>query len=74
MELENDRMNKKERMVRNDIILEMGSNNDRSGLSKLKKIDWQGKKKRKKNDRQETRDRRTGIPEICFNVTMSIGP
>ncbi len=32
-------------MVRNDIILEMGYHNDESGYSKVKKIDWQGKKK-----------------------------
>ena len=62
-------------MVRNDIILEMGYHNDQSGFSKVKKIDWQGKKKTEEK-------RPTGIPgtdarefqKSVLNVTMSIGP
>ncbi len=62
-------------MVRNDIILEMGYHNDESGYSKVKKIDWQGKKKngRKTTDRKPGTDARE-FQKSVLNVTMSIGP
>jgi hypothetical protein len=44
-----------------------GSAKDPSGFSKVKKIDWQGKKKNgRKNDWQESKDRSTRIPGSRF--------